>query len=81
MPTVGVAFEFVRVARRNRLIAETFIDGMPILGPLDSAPDVYVATMHSGMTLAPIVGQYVTRELLTNRPVQMLDPYRPGRFS
>ena len=55
-------------------------DGMPVIGPLASAPDVYVATMHSGVTLAAIVGQYVTRELLTNRPVEMLDRYRPDRF-
>ena len=55
-------------------------DGMPVVGPLASAPDVYVATMHSGVTLAPIMGQYVTRELLTNRPVQMLERYRPDRF-
>ncbi len=55
-------------------------DGMPIIGSLDSAPDVYLATMHSGVTLAPIIGQYVTRELLSNRPVEMLAPYRPNRF-
>ena len=55
-------------------------DGMPIVGRLDTAPDVYVATMHSGVTLAPIIGQYVTRELLSNLPVQMLEPYRPSRF-
>ena len=56
-------------------------DGMPIVGRLHTAPDVYIATMHSGVTLAPIIGQYVTSELLANRPVQMLEPYRPSRFS
>lgn len=55
-------------------------DGMPIVGRLDTAPDVYVATMHSGVTLAPIIGQYVTRELLSDLPVPMLEPYRPSRF-
>jgi glycine/D-amino acid oxidase-like deaminating enzyme len=56
-------------------------DGMPIVGRLNTAPDVYLATMHSGVTLAPIIGQYVTRELLANIPVRMLDPYRPDRFA
>lgn len=56
-------------------------DGMPIVGRLHTAPDVYFATMHSGVTLAPIIGQYVTRELLANRLAPMLNPYRPSRFS
>jgi len=56
-------------------------DGLPIVGRLTTAPDVYVATMHSGVTLAPIIGQYVTRELLANIPVNMLEPYRPDRFT
>lgn len=55
-------------------------DGKPIVGRLSTAPDVYVATMHSGVTLAPIIGQYVTRELIANIPVPMLEPYRPERF-
>ncbi len=70
--------ELDRVTLGYRPVPE---DGMPIVGRLDTAPDVYVATMHSGVTLAPIIGQYVTREILANHPVHMLEPYRPGRFS
>ncbi len=57
------------------------VDGLPIVGPLPELPDVYVAVMHSGVTLAPIMARFVTREILGGRPVDMLAPYRPGRFA
>ncbi|MDH5345006.1 MAG: FAD-binding oxidoreductase [Gammaproteobacteria bacterium] len=55
-------------------------DGLPVAGPAPDRPDVYVAVMHSGVTLAPIMGRYITQELLTGVPVDELAPYRPGRF-
>jgi glycine/D-amino acid oxidase-like deaminating enzyme len=54
-------------------------DGLPIVGPVPGAADVYVTVMHSGVTLAPIVGEYVRQELLDGQPVDELAPYRPGR--
>ena len=52
-------------------------DGFPIVGHLPSAPDVYVAVMHSGMTLAPLIGELAARELLDGRPQPILSRYRP----
>jgi glycine/D-amino acid oxidase-like deaminating enzyme len=55
------------------------IDGHPVIGPSPVRPDVHIAVMHSGVTLAPIVGQVVARELLVGKPEPGLEPYRPDR--
>ena len=36
---------------------------------------------HSGVSLAPILGRYVSEEVLTGSPVDSLAPYRPTRFA
>ena len=55
------------------------IDGLPVVGVVPGASDVYVAVTHSGVTLAPILGEYVRAELLHEEPAAALAPYRPGR--
>ncbi len=52
-------------------------DGFPIIGHLPSAPGVYVAVTHSGMTLAPLIGELVAEELLEGRLQPVLSGYRP----
>jgi glycine/D-amino acid oxidase-like deaminating enzyme len=56
-------------------------DAKPIVGYSPKNPDVYIAVMHSGVTLAPIMGQYIAHELLQNELIDELAPYRPNRFS
>ena len=56
-------------------------DGFPVVGTVPGFSDVYVAVTHSGVTLAPILGQYVSQEVLTGTRVADLAPYRPERFS
>ncbi|WP_262694339.1 NAD(P)/FAD-dependent oxidoreductase [Kordiimonas aquimaris] len=55
------------------------IDGHPVIGVAPKQPDVYTAVMHSGVSLAPIVGQLVAHELLTGETIERLGPYRPDR--
>ncbi|MDH3223577.1 MAG: FAD-binding oxidoreductase [Gemmatimonadota bacterium] len=55
-------------------------DGHPVLGFSEGAPDVYLAVMHSGITLAPLVGQLVASEILDGVQVDLLEHYRPSRF-
>lgn len=55
------------------------VDGHPVLGPGPVRPDIYLAIMHSGVTLAPIVGQLVARELIEDAPIERLERYRPTR--
>lgn len=56
------------------------IDGFPVLGFVPSVPNLYIAFMHSGVTLAPLVGELATQEIVDGARVKMLNPYRPERF-
>jgi glycine/D-amino acid oxidase-like deaminating enzyme len=56
------------------------IDGFPVVGPTPGAADVHMAVTHSGISLAAILGRYVSREILTEAPTPELAPYRPTRF-
>lgn len=55
------------------------IDGHPVLGVNPKKPDIYLAIMHSGVSLAPIVGQLVAHELIHGDSVARLDEFRPTR--
>ena len=57
------------------------IDGFPIIGFAVRCPNLYVAAMHSGITLAPLVGQLAALEILDGAQVDLLQPYRPERFA
>ena len=56
------------------------IDGLPVIGFCEAAPNLYIALMHSGVTLAPLVGELATVEIVDGARVEMLVPYRPERF-
>ena len=56
-------------------------DEYPIVGFIPGTADVYIAVMHSGVTLAPIMGRMIKREILDDVSVDSLAPYRPGRFA
>ena len=56
------------------------LDGYPVLGFARQAPNVYLALTHSGVTLAPLIGQLASIEILDGVRVEALDPYRPERF-
>ncbi|OKL57029.1 hypothetical protein UA08_07348 [Talaromyces atroroseus] len=55
-------------------------DSCPVVGFCDSDSTVYVATMMSGITLAPLMGRLAATEIV-GQPLSLLRPYRPGRFS
>lgn len=55
-------------------------DRLPIVGLSPGNPDVYIAVMHSGVTLAPIMGRYISYEILSDDFIDELAPYRPDRF-
>ena len=56
------------------------IDELPVIGFCEAAPNLYIALMHSGVTLAPLVGELATPEIVDGARVEMLAPYRPERF-
>lgn len=54
-------------------------DGEPIIGPVTEVPGLYLAVMHSAVTLAAAVGRLVAREVGgTIEPA--LAGCRPDRF-
>ena len=53
-------------------------DGFPAVGYVEAG--LYAAVTHSGMTLAPLLGQLVAAELTDGMSLQLLDDYRPARF-
>ena len=55
-------------------------DGFPAIGRPIGSDGLYIAVMHSGVTLAPIVGQSVAEEILDGRDEPLLAPYRVARF-
>ena len=56
------------------------VDGLPVLGYTRAVPNLYLALMHSGITLAPLVGELATMEILDGARVDILEHYRPERF-
>ncbi len=56
------------------------LDGFPILGFTEAVPNLYIALMHSGVTLAPLVGEMATLEIVDGVRVDWFAPYRLERF-
>jgi glycine/D-amino acid oxidase-like deaminating enzyme len=56
-------------------------DDHPIVGFVRSFPNLYVAAMHSGITLSPLIGQVAAAEILDGTSVDLLKDYRPSRFA
>jgi glycine/D-amino acid oxidase-like deaminating enzyme len=56
-------------------------DGYPIVGFPQGHADIYVAAMHSGITLGPLIGRLAATEILDRVEVDLLAPYRLGRFT
>jgi glycine/D-amino acid oxidase-like deaminating enzyme len=56
------------------------LDGLPVLGFTKKVPNVYLAVMHSGVTLAPLVGEFSAIEIVDGVNVELFAPYRVERF-
>ena len=56
------------------------LDGFPVVGVPNDVSGIYVAAMHSGITLAPLIGRLVAGEVLDGEMSDLLADYRPARF-
>ncbi len=56
-------------------------DGYPVLGAPADVDGLYIAAMHSGVTLAPIIGKIAAQEILSGQPDKRLESFRLSRFS
>ena len=58
------------------------LDGYPVMGFADEAPNLYIALTHSGVTLAPALSLLASQEICDGTPADaVLAPYRPQRFA
>jgi glycine/D-amino acid oxidase-like deaminating enzyme len=93
-PTMSHAVELLRQAQRSfpvlaaASVSEFTVewrpmprDGLPIIGPLPGFPAMYVATGHSGVTLAPAIAALVAQEIVDGKGAPQLQPFRPARFA
>jgi glycine/D-amino acid oxidase-like deaminating enzyme len=53
-------------------------DGLPALGPVTRG--LWLAVLHSGVTLGPLVAETLAAEVLGARASPLLSPFRPARF-
>ncbi len=72
----GLELDFHTVGYRP-----TPTDGFPIIGREEGVDGLYIAVMHSGITLAPAVGLFATREILDGERDPLLAPYGLERFA
>ncbi|GAA2076178.1 FAD-binding oxidoreductase [Streptomyces albiaxialis] len=54
-------------------------DGLPLAGAHPEAGGLYSLVTHSGVTLAPLLGELAARELTEGVALPDLEPYRPDR--
>lgn len=77
VPALATA-QIAEVRRGRRPIPQ---DGEPIIGFADSVENLYLASTHSGVTLAPIIGEMAAIELVNGVSVELLAPFRIERFA
>ncbi|MEX0762905.1 MAG: FAD-dependent oxidoreductase [Dehalococcoidia bacterium] len=75
------ALNGARVSEVRRGFRPMPADGHPILGFAEAAPNVYFAVTHSGVTLAPLVGEFAATEIIDGARIDILAPYRVERFT
>ena len=75
LTTLEASNELVTISEALRPIPQ---DGLPCIGFL--RPGYYVATTHSAVTLAPLLGALVALEVDDGIDLDMLQYYRPGRL-
>lgn len=75
-------------ALRNARVIETRIgvrsipeDGRSCVGIVSAVPGYYEAVTHSGVTLGPLIGELLTKEILTGEVDPLISPFRPDRFA
>jgi glycine/D-amino acid oxidase-like deaminating enzyme len=55
-------------------------DGHSCVGALSGVPGYYEAVTHSGVTLGPLIGRLLAREILAGEVDPLIAPFRPDRF-
>lgn len=56
-------------------------DGLPCVGAVSSVPGYYEAVTHSGVTLGPLIGRLLAREIIEGGESPLLATFRPDRYA
>ena len=56
-------------------------DDLPCVGAVPELPGYYEAVTHSGVTLGPLLGRLLAREILAGEVDGLISPFRPDRFT
>lgn len=56
-------------------------DGFPSVGAIDGVAGYYEAVTHSGVTLGPIIGELLARDILDGAVDARIAPFRPNRLA
>jgi glycine/D-amino acid oxidase-like deaminating enzyme len=56
-------------------------DDLPIVGRVASLPGLYLAVMHAGIVMAPVVGRLAAAEICDDATETALDHCRLDRFA
>lgn len=56
-------------------------DGRSCVGAVSALAGYYEAVTHSGVTLGPLLGRLLTKEILSGEVDPLIAPFRPDRFS
>jgi glycine/D-amino acid oxidase-like deaminating enzyme len=72
----GATFGGVRIGVRS--MPE---DGLPCVGAVSWLPGYYEAVAHSGVTLGPLLGRLLAREILDGAVDALVAPFRPARYA
>ena len=74
-------------ALHSAKISETLVgvrpipkDGFSCVGAVSALPGYYEAVTHSGVTLGPLVGRLLAKEILSGEVDPLVAPFRPDRF-
>ncbi len=55
-------------------------DGRSIIGPVPGERDLYIAATHSGITLAPIIGECLAETIVSGNTPSLIEPFAYDRF-
>lgn len=55
-------------------------DGYPVIGPVPGAEGLYMACTHSGVTMGPLLGRIIAREITTGAVDSRIATFRPERL-
>lgn len=74
-PHLNIQLDHISIGLRP-----TPADGLPAIGRLAGLKNLYLAVTHSGITLAPAIGSFAAKEILSGDRHTLLQPFQPDRF-